>query len=49
MDELFELMTLIQLNKIGTTHRVPVVLCNYEGFYDGLLMFLKVREQSSSQ
>lgn len=42
MDELFELMTLIQLNKIGTKFRVPVVLCNYDGFYDGLLTFLVV-------
>jgi len=40
MDELFELMTLIQLNKIGTKFRVPVILCNYDGFYDGLLTFL---------
>jgi hypothetical protein len=43
MDELFELMTLIQLNKIGTKFRVPVILCNYDGFYDGLLTFLVVR------
>jgi len=41
MDELFELMTLIQLNKIGTSFRMPVILCNYDGFYDGLLTFLR--------
>eukprot|EP00873_Tetraselmis_striata_P004479 jgi/Tetstr1/424743/TSEL_015260.t1 len=48
MDELFELMTLIQLNKIGTKFRVPVVLCNYDGFYDGLLTFLVACEANKT-
>jgi len=48
MDELFELMTLIQLNKIGSTFGVPVVLCNYDGFYDGLLAFLQACEANKT-
>lgn len=45
MDEFFELLTLVQLRKLGTKHPVPLLLCNFEtsdgkGFYDGLLDFL---------
>lgn len=40
MDEFFELLTLVQLKKLGTTFSVPLILCNYSGVYDGLLHFL---------
>ncbi|KAK9805408.1 hypothetical protein WJX73_002177 [Symbiochloris irregularis] len=40
MDELFEIMTLLQLKKLGSKHPVPLILCNYDGFYDGLISFL---------
>ena len=40
MDELFEGLTLIQLNKLGTEFPVPFILMNYNGFYNGLLAFL---------
>ena len=47
MDELFEILCLMQLRKLGTRFPVPVVICNFaesgargRGFYDGLLEFL---------
>jgi predicted Rossmann-fold nucleotide-binding protein len=36
-DELFEILTLVQLKKLGSSHPVPVVLIDYDGFYSGLL------------
>ncbi|KAK2075722.1 hypothetical protein QBZ16_001463 [Prototheca wickerhamii] len=41
MDELFELLTLAQLNKLGSRHPVPVILCNYRGFYSAFMDWLK--------
>ena len=40
MDEFFELLTLTQLNKLGSNHPVPLILMNYNDFYRGLLSFL---------
>jgi|ERR1712091_52180 len=40
MDEFFELLTLIQLKKLGTEKPVPLVLCNWDGFYSNLQDFL---------
>lgn len=47
MDELFEILCLMQLKKMGTRFPVPLVLCNFAGarqgqpgFYDGLLDYL---------
>ncbi|KAK3248480.1 hypothetical protein CYMTET_42057, partial [Cymbomonas tetramitiformis] len=34
MDEFFEILTLLQLKKLGTKHPVPVLLLNYGGCYD---------------
>lgn len=39
-DEFFEILTLVQLQKMGTKYPVPLVLCNFDGFYGGLLDFL---------
>ena len=44
MDELFELFTLFQLKKLGTDFPVPVVIVNYDGFYDCLLEFVRTME-----
>ncbi|EFN54207.1 hypothetical protein CHLNCDRAFT_24809 [Chlorella variabilis] len=41
MDELFEILTLVQLKKLGSKYPVPVVLVDYDGFYGGLLQFLR--------
>ncbi|CAK0780061.1 hypothetical protein CVIRNUC_004926 [Coccomyxa viridis] len=41
LDELAEIMTLMQLGKLGSRHSVPLILCNYDGFYDGLIKFFK--------
>ena len=41
MDEFFELYTLVQLKKLGSEHKVPIILVNYDGFYDCLLTFIK--------
>ena len=40
-DELFEVLTVVQLGKLGTSFPVPIILCNFDGFYDGLLAFMK--------
>lgn len=40
MDELFELLCLVQLRKLGSRLGVPLILCNYDGFYTGLMDFL---------
>ena len=40
MDEFFEVLTLIQLKKLGTEKPVPLVLCNWDGFYSNLQDFL---------
>ena len=39
--EFFELLTLIQLKKLGTKHAVPVILASYDGFFDGLQAFMQ--------
>eukprot|EP00899_Mesostigma_viride_P009171 jgi/Mesvir1/18255/Mv09528-RA.1 len=41
MDELFEILTLMQLKKLGSKHPVPLLICNYAGFYDGMMAFIK--------
>ncbi|MFA7682509.1 MAG: LOG family protein, partial [Candidatus Peribacteraceae bacterium] len=37
MDELFEEIVLKQLKKNGSKHPVPILLINYNGYYDNLL------------
>jgi uncharacterized protein (TIGR00730 family) len=44
MDELFELFTLYQLKKLGTDFPVPVIIVNYDGFYDCLLDFIRTMQ-----
>ncbi|DBA76000.1 TPA: hypothetical protein ACH3X2_008930 [Trebouxia sp. C0005] len=48
MDELFEIMTLVQLKKLGSKLAVPLILCNYDGFYDGLMNFLGAMVQNGT-
>ncbi|KAL6599590.1 hypothetical protein ACP70R_045727 [Stipagrostis hirtigluma subsp. patula] len=40
LDELFEIMALIQLERIGSAHPVPFLLLNYDSYYSKLLDFL---------
>ncbi|KAL5700205.1 hypothetical protein ACHQM5_025682 [Ranunculus cassubicifolius] len=40
LDEMFEILALIQLERIGSTHRVPFLVMNYDSFYSKLLAFL---------
>jgi uncharacterized protein (TIGR00730 family) len=40
LDELFEILTLYQLRRVGTNETVPFFLMNYDGFYDKLLHFM---------
>ncbi|XP_010270149.1 PREDICTED: uncharacterized protein LOC104606570 [Nelumbo nucifera] len=40
LDEVFEILTLIQLNRIGSELPVPFILMNYDSFYSKLLGFL---------
>ncbi|CAL5202274.1 unnamed protein product [Lathyrus oleraceus] len=44
LDEMFEMLTLIQLERIGSKHPVPFLLMNYDSFYSKLLDFLDVCE-----
>ena len=41
LDEIFEVLALLQLRRIGSAHPVPFVVMNYDGCYDGLLQFLE--------
>lgn len=40
LDELFEFLTLKQLRKLGTKYPVPILLLNYDDFYDPLLQYI---------
>ncbi|XP_075503188.1 uncharacterized protein LOC142540723 isoform X2 [Primulina tabacum] len=40
LDEVFEILTLIQLERIGSRFPVPFLLMNYDSFYSKLLDFL---------
>ena len=40
VDEIFEILTLIQLGRLGSKYPVPFLLINYDGFYTKLLEFL---------
>jgi predicted Rossmann-fold nucleotide-binding protein len=42
LDEVSEVMTLVQLNKLGTNLPLPMVLVNYDGFYDDVFQWLRV-------
>ncbi|XP_057431313.1 uncharacterized protein LOC130724156 isoform X2 [Lotus japonicus] len=44
LDELFEILALIQLERIGSKLPVPFLLMNYDSFYSKLLDFLNVCE-----
>ncbi|EAY90807.1 hypothetical protein OsI_12409 [Oryza sativa Indica Group] len=45
LDELFEMMALIQLERIGSTLPVPFLLLNYDSYYSKLLDFLNDCEE----
>lgn len=40
LDEVFEIMALIQLERIGSLLPIPLLLMNYDSFYSNLLEFL---------
>lgn len=40
LDEIFEILALIQLERIGSSLPVPFILMNYDSFYSKLLDFL---------
>ncbi|KAD5318004.1 hypothetical protein E3N88_17950 [Mikania micrantha] len=44
LDEAFEILALIQLERIGSSLPVPFILMNYDSFYTKLLEFLDVCE-----
>lgn len=41
LDEIFEVLALLQLRRIGSAHKVPFVVMNYDGCFDGLIKFLE--------
>lgn len=45
LDEVFEILALIQLERIGSAFPVPFLLMNYDSFYSKLLEFLDVCEE----
>ncbi|KAJ1690268.1 hypothetical protein LUZ63_014423 [Rhynchospora breviuscula] len=45
VDEIFEILALIQLERIGSKFPVPFLLLNYDGYYTKLMEFLDVCEQ----
>lgn len=48
LDEVFEILALIQLERIGSALPVPFLLMNYDSFYAKLLDFLDDCEQWST-
>lgn len=44
LDEAFEILALIQLERIGSALPVPFIVMNYDSFYSKLLEFLEVCE-----
>lgn len=40
LDEVFEILALIQLERIGSKHPVPFLLMNYDSYYSKLLSFI---------
>jgi predicted Rossmann-fold nucleotide-binding protein len=40
LDEMFEILTLIQLKRLGSAFPVPLLVLNYDGFFTGLIQFL---------
>ncbi|KAG2496091.1 hypothetical protein HYH03_005694 [Edaphochlamys debaryana] len=48
MDELFSILTLLQLGKLGSTLPVPLVIVNWDGFYDGLMTLLKAFDETGA-
>ncbi|KAE9612528.1 putative LOG family protein [Lupinus albus] len=45
LDEVFEILALIQLDRIGSKLPIPFMLMNYDSFYSKLLDFLNVCEE----
>ncbi len=43
LDELSEVITLKQLGKLGSKADVPILIMNYDGYYDDLLKFMRGR------
>lgn len=41
LDEIFEILALIQLERLGSAYRVPFLVMNYDNAYQGLLQFLE--------
>jgi len=48
LDEAMEILVLGQLNKMGTNYPVPVLLVNYDSFYDGILNWLESAEKAGA-
>lgn len=45
LDETVEILVLQQLNKLGTNYMVPVILINYNGYWDGIMKWLESSEK----
>ena len=41
LDEIFEVLALFQLRRVGSAHPVPFALMNYDGCFDSLIAFLE--------
>eukprot|EP00252_Welwitschia_mirabilis_P025881 TRINITY_DN8252_c0_g2_i1.p1 TRINITY_DN8252_c0_g2~~TRINITY_DN8252_c0_g2_i1.p1 ORF type:complete len:297 (+),score=36.20 TRINITY_DN8252_c0_g2_i1:29-919(+) len=48
LDEIFEILTLVQLERIGSRYPVPFILMNYDGFYTKLIEFLHCCENEGT-
>ncbi|KXZ55185.1 hypothetical protein GPECTOR_3g330 [Gonium pectorale] len=48
MDELFSILTLLQLGKLGSALPVPLLVLNWDGFYDGLMALLQAFDESGA-
>jgi len=45
---MFEILTLVQLKKLGSKYPVPVILVDWDGFYASLMQFLKACDENGT-
>lgn len=48
LDEMVEILVLGQLNKLGTNYPIPMILMNYDGYWNGIMQWLESSEAAGA-